>query len=62
MPINLTCPSGVLLCGKKYGGLRPCIDYRGLNALTVRYTYPLTLVPAALEQLQGAKIFSKLDL
>ncbi|KAK3542448.1 hypothetical protein QTP86_025890 [Hemibagrus guttatus] len=48
--------------GKKDGGLRPCIDYRGLNAITVPYPYPLPLVPAALEQLRGARIFSKLDL
>lgn len=34
----------------------------GLNALTVCYPYPLPLVSAALEQLQGAKIFTKLDL
>ncbi|KAK3531229.1 hypothetical protein QTP70_015226, partial [Hemibagrus guttatus] len=48
--------------GKKDGGLRPCIDYRGLNAITVPYPYPLPLVPAALEQLRGARIFTKLDL
>ncbi|KAK3548519.1 hypothetical protein QTP70_013368 [Hemibagrus guttatus] len=47
---------------KKDGGLRPCIDYRGLNAITVPYPYPLPLVPAALEQLRGARIFTKLDL
>ncbi|KAK3526585.1 hypothetical protein QTP70_030723, partial [Hemibagrus guttatus] len=47
---------------KKYGGLCPCIDYRGLNALTVRYPYPLPLVPAGLEQLRGAHLFTKLDL
>lgn len=47
---------------KKDGGLRPCIDYSGLNAITVRYPYPLPLVPAAWEQLWGAKIFTNLDL
>ncbi|KAK3571116.1 hypothetical protein QTP86_001937 [Hemibagrus guttatus] len=35
---------------------------RGLNAITVRYPYPLPLVPAALEQLRGARVFTKLDL
>ncbi|KAK3548962.1 hypothetical protein QTP70_022660 [Hemibagrus guttatus] len=39
--------------GKRDGGLRPCIDYRGLNAITVRYPYSLPLVPTALEQLRG---------
>ncbi|KAK3568931.1 hypothetical protein QTP86_020639 [Hemibagrus guttatus] len=52
----------VFLCGKEGWGLRPCIDYRGLNAITDRYPYPLPLVPAALEQLRGAKFFTKLDL
>lgn len=33
-----------------------------LNAITVPYPYPLPLVPTALEQLQGAKIFTKMDL
>lgn len=47
---------------KKDGGLRPCIDYRGLNQICVCYLYPLTLVPSALEQLCEAKIFTKLDL
>ncbi len=47
---------------KKDGGLRPCIDYRSLNDLTVKFRYPLPLVPAALEQLRMAKYFTKLDL
>ncbi|KAI2661109.1 Transposon Tf2-6 polyprotein [Labeo rohita] len=47
---------------KKDGGLRPCIDYRGLNKVTIKYRYPLPLVPSALEQLRSAKIFTKLDL
>ncbi|KAK3519157.1 hypothetical protein QTP70_020008 [Hemibagrus guttatus] len=54
--------AGFFFVGKKDGGLRPCIDYRGLNAITVRYPYPLPLVPAALEQLKGARFFTKLDL
>lgn len=44
---------------KKKGGLRPCIDYRGLNKRTVKYPYPLPLVSAALEQLRQAKILTK---
>ncbi len=47
---------------KKDGGLRPCIDYRILNSQTVKFPYPLPLAPAALEELCGARIFSKLDL
>ncbi len=51
-----------LFVAKKDGGLRPCIDYRALNKITVKFRYPLPLVPAALEQLRGARIFTKLDL
>ncbi|KAK3570234.1 hypothetical protein QTP86_017146 [Hemibagrus guttatus] len=54
--------AGFFFVGKKDGGLRPCIDYRGLNAVTDRYPYLLPLVPAALEQLRGARVFTKLDL
>ncbi|KAK3551773.1 hypothetical protein QTP70_025629 [Hemibagrus guttatus] len=61
-PSTSPAAAGFFFVGKKDGGLRPCIDYRGLNALAVRYPYPLPLVPAALEQLCGATVFTKLDL
>ncbi len=59
-----TSPAASSCCfvGKKDGGLRPCIDYITLNSQTVKLPYPLSLVPAALEELRGACIFSKLDL
>lgn len=47
---------------KKDGRLRPCIDYRGLNNVTLKFRYPLPLVPSALEQLREATIYTKLDL
>lgn len=47
---------------KKGGGLRSCTDYLELNNITVKYPYPLPLVPSALKQLRSAKIFTKLDL
>ncbi len=40
---------------KNDGGLRPCIDYRSLNSQTIKFIYPLPLVPAALEELRGAR-------
>ncbi|KAK3508503.1 hypothetical protein QTP70_031361, partial [Hemibagrus guttatus] len=61
-PSTSPAAAGFFFVGKKDGGLCPCIDYRGLNAITVPYPYPLPLVPAVLEQLRGARIFSKLDL
>uniref|UniRef100_A0A8K9V225 Gypsy retrotransposon integrase-like protein 1 n=1 Tax=Oncorhynchus mykiss TaxID=8022 RepID=A0A8K9V225_ONCMY len=47
---------------KKEGGLRPCIDYRGLNPITVGYSYPLPLIATAVESFHGAQFFTKLDL
>ena len=47
---------------KEEGGLRPCIDYRGLNQITVRYSYPLPLIATAIESMHGARFFAKLDL
>lgn len=61
-PCTSPASAGFFFVKKKDGGLRPCIDYRGLNDITVKFRYPLPLVPAALEQLRKAKIFTKLDL
>lgn len=47
---------------KKAGGLKPCIDYQGLKQITIKYLYPLRLVPPTLEQLHSATVFIKLDL
>ncbi len=47
---------------KKDGSLHPCIDYRGLNSITLKNTYPLPLMSSAFERLQGALFFTKLDL
>ena len=42
--------------------MEPCIDYRGLNKITIRNRYPLPLMSSAFDLLQGASIFTKLDL
>jgi hypothetical protein len=47
---------------KKEGGLRLCIDYRGLNSITVGFSYPLPLIATAVESLHGARFYTKLDL
>ncbi len=54
--------AGFFFIKKKGGDLRPCIDYRGLNEITVKFRYPLPLVPLALEQLRSAQLFTKFDL
>ncbi len=61
-PSTSPAASSFFFVAKKDGGLRPCIDYRALNKITVKFRYPLPLVPAALEQLRGARLFTKLDL
>ncbi|KAL0192337.1 hypothetical protein M9458_010633, partial [Cirrhinus mrigala] len=60
-PSTSPASAGFFFVKKKDGGLRPCIDYRGLNEITIKFRYPLPLVPAALEQLQTARFFTKLD-
>ena len=59
-----TSPAGapILFVPKKDGGLRLCVDYRGLNAVTVKNRHPLPLITETLDRLCGAKVFSKMDL
>ncbi|GBG92405.1 hypothetical protein CBR_g55340 [Chara braunii] len=52
----------VLFVPKKEGELRMCIDYRGLNAVTVKNAEPLPRIDNLLDGVQGAKYFSKIDL
>ncbi|KAL0159219.1 hypothetical protein M9458_042944, partial [Cirrhinus mrigala] len=61
-PSTSPAASSFFFVAKKDGGLRPCIDYRIINQGTIKFRYPLPLVPAALEQLRSARIFTKLDL
>jgi len=43
-------------------GLRLCVDYRGLNAVTIPNRYPLPLMQELQDRVQGAQWFTKLDL
>eukprot|EP00066_Takifugu_rubripes_P017527 XP_011606793.1 PREDICTED: uncharacterized protein LOC105417071 [Takifugu rubripes] len=48
--------------GRLYSLSHGCIDYRGLNEITMKNRYPLPLVASAFEMLKGATVFTKLDL
>lgn len=61
-PSSSPVGAGFFFVTKKDQTLRPCIDYRGLNNITIKNKYPLPLLSSAFEPLHGAKIFTKLDL
>ena len=52
----------ILFVPKKNGKFRMCFDYRQLNKITVKDKYPLPDAEQVIEQLEGAKYFSQLDL
>jgi hypothetical protein len=54
------CPA--LFVKKKDNSLRLCVDYRPLNAVTIKNKYPLPRIDILFDQLAGAKVFSKIDL
>jgi hypothetical protein len=59
-----TSPWGclALFVKKKDESLRMCVDYRPLNAVTIKNKYPLPRIDVLFDQLVGGKVFSKIDL
>jgi hypothetical protein len=55
------CPA-LLVKKKKDNSLRMCVDYRPLNAVTIKNKYPLPRIDILFDQLSKAKVFSKIDL
>jgi hypothetical protein len=61
-PSSSAVTSPVLFVKKPGGGLRLCMDYRALNEVSVKDRYPLPLIKETLNNLQGMKYFSKIDI
>jgi hypothetical protein len=52
----------ILLVRKPSGGIRFCVDYRGLNEITIKDRYPLPLIRETLRNIASARWFTKLDI
>ncbi|EDN09807.1 hypothetical protein HCAG_06974 [Histoplasma mississippiense (nom. inval.)] len=61
-PTKSPAAAPIVFAKKKDGTLRLCVDYRGLNKITIKDRYPIPRIEEMLDRLQNAIIFSKIDL
>jgi hypothetical protein len=60
--VSILLPLWYCWCKKKDGTWKFCVDYRKLNALTIKNKFPMPLVEEILEELGDAKFFTSQDL
>nr|GEZ05068.1 reverse transcriptase domain-containing protein [Tanacetum cinerariifolium] len=58
----MTVGSTSVIREKRDGSFKMCIDYRELNNLTVKNRYPLSRIDDLFDQLQGSRVYSKIDM
>ncbi|KAE8244356.1 hypothetical protein A4X13_0g6653 [Tilletia indica] len=61
-PSSSPASSPILFVKKKDGSLRLCVDYRGLNAITIKNRNPLPRIDQLLDSTRRARYFTKIDL
>ena len=61
-PSSSPWASPILLVKKKDGSMRMCVDYRGLNAITIKNKYPLPSIQEFIDKTKQARYFTKLDI
>jgi hypothetical protein len=62
-PLKSPTAAPIIFVPKAYGrGLRLCVDYHGLNKVTIANRYPLPIMLELQDRVRGMKIFTKIDL